>query len=207
MFEKFLTKFKVDSGTAVSRVGHAISHPDVGCIHLLREAGHLSFENGIYRLINEDKVGEWMQKLSSSFPMYQDKITPFAYDWLNRVYCVQADLEFGASHCLLVSQITDEVLKIPFSLETFHNEVLLTNLKEILEPDLFSEFLQNSQRSSLGITECASFDTPLFLGGDYSAQNMRVADINVDWEITAQLLAQTRNLKDGATISSVVQSN
>lgn len=207
MFEKFLKTLKSDPQTGSRRIGGSILGRAADYANLLQEVSGLSFEKGLYRIIEENNVEEWKKKLYSAYPAYQDRSIPFAYDWLNRMYCMELDSTGISSQCLLVSHITDEVLRIPFGVAQFHNEVLLENIDDILEPKRFSEFLLQTQRSMLRLDECASLDVPLFLGGDYSVQNMKVLDVDVDWEITLQMLSRTRGLKAGTAISSVVQKN
>jgi len=47
----------------------------------------------------------------------------------------------------------------------------------------------------------------MFLGGDYSVENMALADVGVDWQVTMQLLNQTRHLVPGAGIGAVSINN
>lgn len=203
MFEKFLKTLKADLQTGSRRFAAPIAGGVVGYTQLLQEASCLSFENGLYRIIEEANAEGWKKKIYSAYPVYSDRLIPFAYDWLNRIYCLDVD----SNQCLLVSHITDEVLKIPFGIVHFHNKVLLDNIDEILEPKKLSELLLQSQRSMLRLDECASFEVPLFLGGNYSVQNMKVMDLDVDWEITLQLLSQTRGVKAGTAISAVLKTD
>jgi len=51
--------------------------------------------------------------------------------------------------------------------------------------------------------QCVAYKKPIFLGGDVAIENLAIADLDVYWEVTGQLLAQIRNLPDGTPITGV----
>lgn len=105
---------------------------------------------------------------------------------------------------LLFSYFSNEVLAIPTGLEEFHNTVLVEQREAALEVSIFSQFLAASHLSSLNMSQCAEIIVPLYLGGAYTIENMKISDVTTYWEISTQLLTQLREVNNGTQIDKVI---
>lgn len=54
--------------------------------------------------------------------------------------------------------------------------------------------------------QCVGYRVPLFVGGADGIANLEMADFDVYWTITAQLLAKVRELPSGTRINDVTIS-
>lgn len=210
MFEKFRNCFCIDRTLSVwdlllSKPTGDVLKGDADLTHFMDEFSGASYNSGLYRVLDLKEVPEFVARITSVFPGYEARIFPFAYDWLNRVYCLDVGRAEGSQPILLLfSHLTDEVLSIPSDILNFHDEILIDKFDEVLESRLFDSFLQVQQKHFISRKECAGMVVPLFLGGSYSAENMTIVDIEVDWQINGLLLNQTRSLRAGTQIKGVV---
>lgn len=164
----------------------------------------VSFNRGVYRSLAPGDIAACLARVAAAWPAYAEQVCPFAYDWLNRLYCVDfGAVADGAPALVMFSHLNDEVIAIPMRLEDFHNTALVEHYDEALEAPLFGRFLAATGTRRLERHACAGMGIPLFLGGEYDVANMELADIDVDWHVTAQLLRQTRELEPGAAIGAV----
>jgi len=210
MFEKFTSNYQRDR-TGSARSSWLRRHSDRiyrNCneLKLFRdEMGGASFGRGLYRAVSQRDHAAVMQRVADAFPEYSERVFPLAFDWLNRIFCADFDRTVDAKPLLLIlSHLTDEVVDLPVGVDEFHNMHLVEHHNGLLESGLFEAFLHSRQLNQLSYSECAGLSIPLFLGGHYAIENMEVADVEVDWSITAKLLQQIRPLEEGAAISSVV---
>jgi len=164
----------------------------------------VSFNRGVYRSLAPGEIAAYVARVAAAWPAYAQRICPFAYDWLNRLYCVDFDaVADGAPTLVMFSHLNDLVVDIPMSLEEFHNTALVAHYDAALEAPLFSRFLAASGKRRLERQACAGMEIPLFLGGGYEVDNMVLIDGEVDWHITARMLCQTRTLEPGTVIGEV----
>lgn len=163
-----------------------------------------SFNNGLYRVLNAHEINRTVEMIEFAFPGYADGIIPFAFDWLNRKFCLDIrDPSVKGLQCLIFSHLSNEVLQIPSGVSDFHQKILVDHVDEILDIALFKELLNAKGRSSIINSECASLRQPLFLNGAFTVKNMDLIDIDVDWEITGEMLLRSRKAKLGERINSV----
>lgn len=209
MFEKFKRSFLKDNASMVnsvdlSNLNLGLLQDDGGLTSFLKEFGGASFNRGLYRVLDIADILPCSLRITTAFPDYEGRICPFAYDWLNRVYCVDVSQIADAQSMLhLFSHITDEVFQLPFEVVHFHNEVLTDRECQVLDSDMFDNFLAAHRKKAISCSECVGMVVPLFLGGTYCIENMEIIDREVDWEITTQLLNQTRALEPGTVVNSV----
>lgn len=68
---------------------------------------------------------------------------------------------------------------------------------------MFEKFLSATHIPYLNKTECAELVIPLYLGGTFAVENMKLSDTVAYWEIAAQLLSQARSVDEGVHINRV----
>lgn len=168
-----------------------------------------SWNQGIYRILKPAEVSVWSARVREAFPEFHRQHVPFAFDWLGRVFAASTEMEAAhfVSKVFIFSILTDEVLEIPSSVESFHDVVLIENREAALEVALFERFIQQNHIETLPYDRCVGMSTPLFLGGTYSLENMEVEAIDTYWAITTQILFQVRGMADGESVRTVVTKN
>ena len=177
--------------------------PDRYLTALLTQWGGASFNRGIYRLLRSDKVPMWTAIGESAFPEFTGRLIPFGLDWLGRMFALDRERTVnGALGVNLLEPGTGEVLEIPCSAESFHESELIDYREPALAESFFDSWLK---AGGVGPTpeQCIGYRTPLFLGGADTVPNLELTDLNVYWELTAQLLLKTQGLPVGAVIGAV----
>lgn len=156
--------------------------------------GGRSFGGGIYRVFAKTEVASWINNIAEMYPQLDNVVIPYGYDWLGRVFaiCLNSKSNWNGK-VLLIFPFEEEVVKIPADLKSFHNQVLIHNSEPALEVGLFSEFLKKNKLSALERSDCAALKKPVFLGGDFSIDNMHVENMDVYWTLNAQILNQVRS--------------
>ncbi len=157
------------------------------------------FGEGLYRVINKEKVVFWNEMVGEYFDGYSNKINCFGIDWLGRVFAVDNRVESKGRCTLMFDPSTAEVLKIPADFDEFHNNEIVNYSNESLDSELFYAWL--SDNKPLQFSECVSHKIPLFLGGQDNFDNMDVIDVEVNWEILKE--AHKGILKDNTQVGSV----
>jgi Domain of unknown function (DUF1851) len=163
-----------------------------------------SFENGIYRLHDAGTGPRAEAWVAESFPRFASRACPFGYDWLGRQFAVDSGrLERGEPLVLLFEPGTGDVLEIPFSFASFHDQ-----LDELRQPALAESFFvgwaqANPEMLPLDVNQCVGYKVPLFLGGKDTLENLEVIDLEVYWTISGQLHAGARVLPPGTSIGQV----
>lgn len=208
-FAAFGRRFEPDRRWLVpaSRAGDvalAALRGDAALIAFLGTWPGVSFNRGVYRSLAPAEIAAYAARVAAAWPAYAQRICPFAYDWLNRIYCVDFDaVADGAPTLVMFSHLNDLVVDIPMNLEEFHNTALVAHYDSALEAPLFGRFLAATGKRRLERQACAGMALPLFMGGEYEVDNMKPTDVEVDWHVTAQLLCQARALQPGAVIGRV----
>ena len=99
---------------------------------------------------------------------------------------------------------TGEILQIPMSFVDFHNSELVDQRDAVVAFTFFNEWIAaNPDALPLGPDRCVGYRVPLFLGGRDELANLEETDLWVYLSISAQLLAQTRELAPGTSISRI----
>lgn len=176
----------------------------IGFQSLFEAFSGASFNSGVYRILLPDEITSWEQRITAAFPDFRNKFIPFGYDWLGRFFCLDLEREEQQEPLvLLFSNFTDEVLEIPANLIDFHNSILVGQSEPALELNMFEKFLSAAHVPCLNRTECAEVVIPLYFGGAFAVENMKLSDTLAYWEISAQLLSQARSVDEGVRISGV----
>lgn len=171
---------------------------------LLKRYEGASFNKGVYRIVRSQDISLWIGCIASIFSDFSKRIIPFGYDWLGRFFCLDLEkTENSKPLVLLFSGFSNEVLEIPTNIVEFHDRVLIAQSEVALEEGMFSNYLSSSRIISLSTDHCVDMVIPLYMGGTYSVDNMKVAELEASWEINAQLLSQLKNVPEGTQIKSV----
>jgi hypothetical protein len=206
-YDSFSSTFVRDIGDEIHQENRCIraSTPiqlDVNGLFELYEGS--SFNNGIYRVIRSEDISIFTSSITSAFPRFMNRFVPFGYDWLGRFFCLDRErIDNGKHLVLLFSGFTNEVLEIPLGIVEFHDHILVEQCEAALECTMFSKFLLAAGIISLPQKKCADMILPLYMGGAYKVENMKIEDINVSWEINAQLLSQLKAVEEGTKIEKI----
>jgi hypothetical protein len=128
-------------------------------------------------------------------------------DLLGRQFAVDSGrLEGGEPLVLLFEPGTGEILEIPYPYVRFHEQ-----LDELREPALAGSFFDSWEQANpgllpLGVTQCAGYRVPLFLGGKDVVDNLEVVDLEVYWALSGQLHKGTCVLPPGTSIGQISQT-
>lgn len=204
MFERFIAEFVRDSSPSAleedetpSDINRELEGKFIAAF--FHEIGSASFRNGVYRTFSRGGAILAAEEVAEAFPQFAaGRSVPIGRDWLNRIYAADYDRLIDQMPAVTIfSHFTDEVFELPSNIDNFHNFDLVNHYEELLQAQLFRDFMRVNHLGTLAYNFCASFEHPLFLGGDYTIENMRVVDTSVDWAITAQMLEVARNLDPG----------
>src|ERR1700722_18073038 len=149
-----------------------------GYVELAGRFAGCTFENGLYRLHDAETGSRGWALMAESFPEFASRVRPFGFDWLGRQFGMDyGRVERGEPLVLLLEPGTGEALEIPYSFSAFHKQ-----LDELREPALAGSFFASWAAASpevipLGVTQCAGYKIPLFLGGKGALDNLEVIDI------------------------------
>ncbi len=172
---------------------------DPSLLQLFQTYGGATFENGLYRILDEGGASRWTQILARVMPSESSDVMAFGQDWQGNLF----GLRDSAPPCVLLFQIgTGDVFEVADSLDAFHDQELVEHAEEALSLSLWREW-ESHNRSGLRWRQCVGYRQPLFLGGDNKLSNLEISDAEVYWEILGQLLAQTRDLPEGTRIDEV----
>jgi hypothetical protein len=162
----------------------------------------LSFKGGLYRVVDAARYGFANRFLSNAFPPFAKRVTPFAYDWLGRIFALGSTQGKGKSLVLLFEPGSGEALEIPCTIDSFHDRELLEFGDDLLSMKYYSQWLAAGGKAP-GLDECVGYGRPLFLGGQDSIENLEISDLDVYWSITAQLIDQLRGAPPGTRIRKI----
>lgn len=135
-------------------------------------------ENGGYRNIPRDKAAKYQELVRDAFPT-NCNVIPFGYDWLGRIFAVNAELTVK-----MYDVATDEIFEI-VNIRNFKTE-LAEHANVLIASEVYDEWLQNGGAKPES-DHCIGFKTPLFLGGKDEFDNYELSDIDVYWTLTGQL--------------------
>ncbi|QYF91777.1 DUF1851 domain-containing protein [Massilia sp. PAMC28688] len=209
MFDNFNRAFIRDQvgaqGQPVASSAASNLHRGHAELKIFREQfGGASFCRGLYRAVAGADHANFVNRIRDAFPAYADRVYPLAFDWLNRVFCA----DFGRiidsrPQVTIFGHLNDDVCETPVDVLRFHNNDLIVERDGLLQSELFEVWRRSRKLSQLPYAQCASFTVPLFLGGEYDAHNMDMTDAEMDWDITAQLLTQVRQMDDGDPVNAI----
>jgi hypothetical protein len=197
MYSKFIANFKPDSPL--------LSVPEINDMgnsalnELIFRFGGISFNNGLYHILNTACIAQWSRTVLEYFPGLPADMTCFAYDWLGRFFAIDP----SRLNCIYVFEPgTGETLQIPNDLVSFHETELLVHPDAALVANLHAAWIAKGGTAPRN-GECIGYKHPLFLGGKDVIENLKLSDLNVYWAIIGQLLAKTRRLSVGTQIGTI----
>jgi len=161
------------------------------------------FRGGIYRVHHHADVPRYTAFAREAFPAFAQRITCFAASWLGNQFALDSGrLKNGKPQVLLLEPGTGQALEIPADIAEFHNDVLVTMAEAALAAGFFASWLGHGGQAP-DEHQCVGYDTPLYLGGKDTVDNLSLNDFEVYWAIGAQLLANVRGLPVGTRVGRV----
>lgn len=202
MFEKFLEAFLQDQLGCLGGTRKVLAPNGKPFSQVLNSLGGGSFGGGVYRVIQIADLNVWAQRVNLAFPIFEERITCFSYDWLGRVFAEDpARLVGGLPGVVMFEPGTGDALEIPSNILTFHDEEILQFGDAALATSFFQQWLKQGGKRPAA-SECVGYKLPLFLGGKDDVRNLELCDIDVYWHISSQLILQARGLP-GVTLASM----
>jgi Domain of unknown function (DUF1851) len=193
LLESLQSRFPLDPWTRppATTVGPKPDVPALGA--LLEQYGGASFGNGIYRIMRPADLDRWRNRVELGFPAFVNRIVCFGFDWLGCVFALDLKSQEDGKHGLLLFEPgSGDALEIPGNLESFHDAGLLEFGEAALAIDFHREWL-GSGGAVPKFDQCIGYKVPLFLGGADEIGNLSVADIDVYWNMSVQLLEKTKS--------------
>jgi hypothetical protein len=200
MIEKYLKKFSVD----LLSTNPVITSDMTSVAEFLETMSNYSWNGGLYRTLEISQQSEWKKIIGDLFDGYEKRVVPFGYDWLGRMYCLDASrVQGGQPFVLLIDPSPVKVYEIPANITGFYNDVLVDNYDQVLEPELFDTLIC---KNSLIKNYCFGLNVPEFLGGEFTAKNLDLIDLRLYWQLITQIWKGSANYPNGTSIKSVTLS-
>lgn len=176
-----------------------------GYLELADACAGRSFDDGLYRLHDDESGPRALRLLEEAFPEFAGTVVPFGQDWLGRQFALDMERrEKRQPLVLLFEPGTGEALDIPADFTSFHRDVLVNRRDDALASQYFDEWRgRNSSMVPLGRNMCVGYRVPLFLGGEDSLDNLEVTDLEVYWDLSGQLRLGTLDLPEGSEIGEI----
>lgn len=164
------------------------------------------FSQGLYRLHSAETARGANMLVSDAFPEFSARTQCFGFDWLGRQFGIDATrLREGEPLVLMMEPGSGEVLEIPATFRSFHEEELVNFSNEALAREFFDAWATlNPASLPLLFTQCVGYRVPLFLGGPDELENLEAIDLEVYWTLCGQLLTGVRSMPVGTTIADLV---
>ncbi|WP_255769136.1 T6SS immunity protein Tdi1 domain-containing protein [Pseudarthrobacter sulfonivorans] len=202
MFETFAKSF-----TPSSRESAASRNTPDDAVPILQNLfetyGGTTFEGGLYRVHDVASSREASEAAAFAFPALKAPLLCFGFDWLGRQFAL--DFRRGSAEkpgVVLLEPGTGEALEVPVAFSDFHDYALFRYRDSCLFPEALEDWCAGGGPAP-EFNQCIGYKTPLFLGGSDDESNLELTDIDVYWSIMGQLIVATRDLPDGASISSL----
>jgi hypothetical protein len=206
MFDQFKQRYQVTSRLPPGPPGTILRSPledTPGYEEFMREYAGATFNNGVYRVHTLEGRAKWERLIKGAFPRFRGQFSVFGYDWLGRQFALDSKRrEDGRVLVVMFEPGTGDVLEIPRTFCGFHEGELIEDSDAPLADRFFEEWLRSGHRGP-NPTECIGYNVPLFLSGEDTIENLELGDMEVYWDIIAQLLDQTRDLPAGTRIGSI----
>jgi hypothetical protein len=153
--------------------------------------GGVSLAGGVYRVFEAANVARWTDAAHRAFPGVSTRTTVFAADWLGRLFATDTGRtdDDGEPLVLLLEPGTGEALELPVTVRQLHASELVEAADAALAAPFYEAWRAASgDERPLRSTECVGYRVPLFLGGADGPDNLERTDMDVYWELSAQLL-------------------
>jgi hypothetical protein len=201
MFDRFLSTFS--ESTVAAPGAWPNPAPQAGWEELLSAHGGATFDRGMYRLHLPETSRRADELIAEAHPQLRGIIQCFGYDWLGRQFALDLAAP-EAESVRMVEPGTGEILVLPASFTEFHESLLLEYRDAALASGFFASWsADHPDALPLKPDRCVGYRIPLFLGGRDDLENLEETDLWVYWAISAQLIAQTRNVPPGTQVSGV----
>lgn len=159
--------------------------------------------DGAYRQHRPEDVARFTELAADAFPEFRARVECFGADWLGRQFAIdRGRIVDGEPQVLMLEPGTGEALEIPVGRNAFHEEELAQEPEGAVAYSFFQQW-QAEGGARPGYSQCVGYKRPLYLGGADDMTNLELVDFDVYWTISAQLLAQVRDLPPGARIDAV----
>jgi hypothetical protein len=180
-----------------------LEHGAAGVTRFLATHAGGSYADGLYRIHDCAAMPKWTQVVEEAFPDFRNRLFCFGLDWLGRMFALDfARRDNGQWLVLMLEPGTGMALEIPVGFMEFHDGELVRYQNEALAVELFNAW-RTSGGESPGFAECIGYQTPLFLNGSDTLDNLALTDLEVYWSIAGQLLAKVRQLPEGTAIHRI----
>lgn len=188
----------------------SVFRPDEAGLDLTMEAprpsafraalGGRSFGGGLYRIHTQESASRTGRDVLAAFPGAPAGSVAYGFDWLGRQFCAVSDEPSATT--VMLEPGTGEVLEIPVPFASIHDEEFAPHGDAALAADFFAQYLANGGQPP-SFTECIGYEKPLFLGGVDAVANLRLQDVDVYWEVSAQLISRVRGLPAGTRLDEI----
>jgi hypothetical protein len=165
--------------------------------------GGRSYGRSLLRVVGDDEVAEWDERIGVAFPDLAPSVTCVAFDWQGQAIVLDSnDLIGGEPTALLLCLDAGEHYTLDTDLLGLANHALIEQIEPILEVGAYKAWLGRGGPAPAR-DECVGLIKPLFLGGESSLANMELTPLDVHWHVIGQVLQQARNLPEGTRIRNV----
>jgi hypothetical protein len=205
MFSAFESHFRRDANLSRPQNNISIeSSNDLQLKELLLRFAGVSFNNGLYRVMSPDIIVLAKSFVAEAFPSFSNSVVSFAYDWLGRMFALDANRREGNLPAVVMFEPgTAEALEIPCNLLTFHEIELIRYREAALAGDFHKQWLAKN-RIMPKYDQCIGYKKPLFLSGQDTVENLELANLDVYWTLCGQLIQSTRGLPTGTRIGKIL---
>lgn len=208
MFERFEAHFIKDEVSKTSDpivLSESFGVPQLKELFLRFEGA--SFNRGLYRVVGKKSFDWAVNFISSIFPIFGSKVVPFGYDWLGRIFTIDSSRnEDGLAGVVMFEPGTGEVLEIPCNILAFHNNEVVDYCDAALALNFHARWLSRGG-SAPALNQCVGYKQPLFLGGSDVVENLELADLEVYWTLSGELIQKVRELHPGMKIDGLKLSD
>ena len=169
--------------------------------------GGQSFNNGLYRVIGPSTVEDAAAFVSVAFPRVRERAKCFAYDWMGRIFALDAARSCGGEpQMILFEPDNAHAFEASSNLAEFRNVELPTYPNEILAANCHAEWLGRGGAVPRP-NQCVGYKLSLFLSGADTIDNMSVYRMDIHWHILDQLIGRTAHLPVGTQINKLTISD
>lgn len=149
----------------------------------------MQFGNGLFTVFREEDIDTWQKKVAEAFPISEERVSLFGYDWLGNCFGITKD-ETNCGKVILFEIGTGEILSTECYFKDFINNEIPFNTDACLASQFYKKWLYNVGKPTK-YGRCISYKVPLFMGGQDDITNEE-SDMDVYWSILSQLIIKLR---------------
>jgi hypothetical protein len=170
---------------------------------LFLQFGGVSFNDGLYRVMDADAANGWSKSIADAFPTFAGAVTCFGFDWLGRIFGLNARRSVeGLPAVVMLEPGTGQALEIPRNIISFHDCELIEYSEEALASSFYLKWISIGGGAPK-YSECIGYKNLLFLEGKDTVENLVRSDMDVYWTVATQLIEKARGLPAGTPIGHV----